>query len=118
MIFRIGDTRVPAVVGKTEVEALRMAEKAGLKVKVQKRSDPNTPENVVIETRPAPNSSVKKDSSLTIVVSSGAAQNRSQIPERGKGRESSLAHQDPLPKNRADRSQPFRFFWATRKTVC
>ena len=79
MIFRIGDTRVPPVVGKTEVEALRMAEKAGLKVKIQKRNDATTPENVVIETRPAPNSSVKKDSSLTIVVSSGPGQNRSQI---------------------------------------
>ena len=71
MIFRIGDTRVPPVVGKTEVEAQRMAEKAGLKVKIQKRNDATTPENVVIETRPAPNSSVKKDSSLTIVVSAG-----------------------------------------------
>jgi beta-lactam-binding protein with PASTA domain len=74
MIFRIGDTRVPAVVGKTEVEAERMADKAGLKIKVQKRNDPTTPENVVIETRPAPNSSVKKDSSLTLVVSSGPSQ--------------------------------------------
>ena len=79
LIFRIGDTRVPPVVGKTEVEAIRMAEKAGLKAKVQKRSDPTTPENVVIETRPAPNSSVKKDSNVTIVVSSGPSQNRSQI---------------------------------------
>jgi len=79
MIFRIGDTRVPPVVGKTEVEAIRMAEKAGLKAKVQKRSDATTPENIVIETRPAPNSSVKKDSNLTIVVSSGPGQNRSQI---------------------------------------
>jgi hypothetical protein len=81
MIFRIGDTRVPPVVGKTEVEAIRMAEKAGLKAKVQKRSDPTTPENVVIETRPAPNSSVKKDSNLTIVVSTGPGQNRSQIKD-------------------------------------
>ncbi len=76
MIFRIGDTRVPPVVGKTEVEAQRMAEKAGLKTKVQKRNDPTTPENVVIETRPAANSSVKKDSSLTLVVSSGPGQIR------------------------------------------
>src|SRR5215510_4033106 len=85
MIFRIGDTRVPGVVGKTEVEALRMAEKAGLKVKVQKRSDPTTPENIVIETRPAANSSVKKDANLTIVVSSGPGQNRSQIPDNRRG---------------------------------
>jgi len=84
MIFRIGDTRVPPVVGKNEVEALRMAEKAGLKVKIQKRYDASTPENVVIETRPAPNSSVKKDSNLTIVVSAGPGQNRSQIRSGGK----------------------------------
>jgi len=85
LIFRIGDTRVPPVVGKTEVEAMRMAEKAGLKVKVQKRSDAATPENIVIETRPAPNSSVKKDSNLTIVVSSGPGQNRSQLSGRPGG---------------------------------
>src|SRR5262249_37498502 len=79
MIFRLGDTRVHAGGGKTEVEAVRMVEKAGLNAKVQNRSDATTPENVVIETRPAANSSVKKDSNLTIVVSSGPGQNRSQI---------------------------------------
>jgi len=79
LIFRIGDTRVPAVVGKTEVEATRMAEKAGLKVKVQRRNDPTTPENIVIETRPTQNSSVKKDSNLTLVVSSGPGQNRTEF---------------------------------------
>lgn len=87
MIFRIGDTRVPPVVGKTEVEAQRMAEKAGLKVRVQKRNDATTPENVVIETRPAPNSSVKKDSSLTIVVSSGPGQSRSQYQDNLRGQQ-------------------------------
>jgi hypothetical protein len=78
MLFRIGDTRVPAVVGKSQSEAQNMAEKAGLRVKIQRRSDVHVPENVVIETRPAPNSSVKKESSVTIVVSSGNSQNRSQ----------------------------------------
>jgi serine/threonine-protein kinase len=92
MIFRIGDTRVPPIVGKTEVEAQRMAEKAGLKVRVQKRNDPTTPENVVIETRPAPNSSVKKDSSLTIVVSSGPGQNRSQYGDKMGGLQARIAN--------------------------
>ncbi|HKY05614.1 MAG TPA: PASTA domain-containing protein [Blastocatellia bacterium] len=73
-LFRSGDTRVPNVVGKTEVEAKTLAEQAGLKVKIQKRSDTVIPANTVIETRPGPNSSVKKDSGVTIVVSSGPPQ--------------------------------------------
>ncbi|HVF89572.1 MAG TPA: PASTA domain-containing protein [Blastocatellia bacterium] len=78
-LFRSGDTRVPNVVGKSEAEAQKMAEQAGLKVKIQKRADASVPENVVIETRPGPNSSVKKDSGLTIVVSSGPSQTRSRL---------------------------------------
>jgi beta-lactam-binding protein with PASTA domain len=77
LLFRIGDTRVPNVVGKPEVEAQKTAEKAGFKVKVQRRNDPSVPANTVIETRPIPNSSVKKDSVLTIVVSSGPVQLKS-----------------------------------------
>lgn len=78
-LFRSGDTRVPNVVGKSEVEAQKMAQEAGLKVKIQKRADAAVPENTVIETRPGPNSSVKKDSGLTIVVSSGPSQNKSGL---------------------------------------
>ena len=78
-LFRIGDTRVPDVIGKTEVEAQKMAEKAGLKVKVTRRNDPSAPADTVIETRPGPNSSVKKDSSLTIVISSGPSQTKGEI---------------------------------------
>ena len=78
-LFRSGDTRVPNVVGTSEVEAQKMAEQAGLKVKIQKRPDAAVPENTVIETRPGPNSSVKKDSGLTIVVSSGPSQIRGRL---------------------------------------
>jgi eukaryotic-like serine/threonine-protein kinase len=78
-LFRSGDTRVPNVVGKSEAEAQKMAEQAGLKVKIQKRADATVPENTVIETRPGPNSSVKKDSGLTIVVSSGPSQTKSKL---------------------------------------
>ena len=78
-LFRSGDTRVPNVIGKTEVEALQVSQGAGLNVKIQRRSDPTIPANTVIETRPAPNSSVKKDSSLTIVVSSGPVQTKSKL---------------------------------------
>ncbi len=78
-LFRSGDTRVPNVVGKTEVEAKTLAEQAGLKVKIQKRSDTAIPANTVIETRPGPNSSVKKDSGVTIVVSSGPPQTSGQL---------------------------------------
>jgi beta-lactam-binding protein with PASTA domain len=78
LLFRIGDTRVPNLVGKPEVEAQKTAEKAGFKVKLQRRNDPAVPANTVIETRPIPNSSVKKDSVLTIVVSSGPVQLKSE----------------------------------------
>src|SRR5258708_36668764 len=70
-LFRIGDTRVPDLIGKPEAEAQKIAEKASLKVRVQKRNDAAIPANMVIETRPGPRSSVKKDSGLTIIVSSG-----------------------------------------------
>jgi serine/threonine-protein kinase len=70
-LFRSGDTQVPNLIGKTEIEAQKLAEQAGLRVKVQHRNDPTVPGNSVIETRPGPNSSVKKDSVLTLVVSSG-----------------------------------------------
>ena len=86
LLFRIGDTRVPNLVGKPEVDAQKMAEKAGFKVKVQRRNDPSVPANTVIETRPIPNSSVKKDSVLTIVVSSGPVQLKSK------------AGADPVPR--------------------
>lgn len=78
-LFRSGDTRVPNIVGKSETEAKTLAEKAGLKVRIQRRNDPAVPANTVIETRPGPNSSVKKDSGLTIVISSGPPQTRSQL---------------------------------------
>jgi beta-lactam-binding protein with PASTA domain len=78
MLFRIGDTRVPDVIGKTEAEAQKLAEKAGLKVKITRRTDPSVPTDTVIETRPGPNSSVKKDYNLTIIVSSGPSQTKSE----------------------------------------
>src|SRR5512143_1529738 len=82
-LFRSGDTLVPNVVGRPEVEAQKLAEQAGLRVKIQRRNDPSVAPNAVIETRPGPNSSVKKDSVLTIVVSSGPAQTRIlEVPAR------------------------------------
>jgi hypothetical protein len=62
---------VPNIVGRPQTEAQKLAEQAGLRVKIQMRNDGNVPANSVIETRPGANSSVKKDSVLTIVVSSG-----------------------------------------------
>src|SRR6266540_2911737 len=58
-LFRIGDTRVPDVIGKSEAEAQKIVEKAGLKVKITRRND-TAPTDTVIETRPGPNASVKK----------------------------------------------------------
>ena len=77
-LFRSGDTRVPNVIGRSETEAQQIALKAGLNVKIQRRSDDKIPPNTVIETRPGPNSSVKKESALTIVVSSGPVQTKSE----------------------------------------
>jgi hypothetical protein len=74
-LFRSGDTQVPNVVGRSQTEAQKLAEQAGLRVKIQLRNDASVPANSVIETRPGPNSSVKKDSVLTIVVSSGPQAN-------------------------------------------
>jgi PASTA domain-containing protein len=77
-LFRSGDTQVPNVVGRSQTEAQKLAEQAGLRVKITLRNDRNVPANSVIETRPGANSSVKKDSVLTIVVSSGP-QTKSQF---------------------------------------
>ena len=75
-LFRSGDTQVPNVLGRPEAEAQKLAEQAGLRVKIQRRNDSSVAPNAVIETRPGPNSSVKKDSVLTIVVSSGSGQGK------------------------------------------
>ena len=83
-LFRSGNTEVPNVVGRPEAEAQQLAEQAGLRVKIQRRNDSTVAPNSVIETRPGPRSSVKKDSVLTIVVSSGPVQTKSrlEIPRR------------------------------------
>jgi PASTA domain-containing protein len=78
IMFRSGDARVPDVIGKTEVEAKSVMEANKFEVKIQRRAD-DTPINTVIETRPAPNSSVKTNSVITIVISSGPGQNKSQL---------------------------------------
>lgn len=78
-LFRIGDTRVPDIIGKPEAEAQKLAEKAGLKVKVTRRNDA-APADTVIETRPGPNASVKKDSTVSIVVSAGPAKSQLPVP--------------------------------------
>ena len=81
IMFRSGDTRVPDVIGKSEVEARSIMEAGKFEIKIQRRADV-APVNTVIETRPAPNSSVKSSSLVTIVVSSGPAQNNSQLHNR------------------------------------
>jgi beta-lactam-binding protein with PASTA domain len=83
-LFRSGNTEVPNLVGRPETEAQKLAEQAGLRVKIQRRSDSTVTPNLVIETRPGPNSSVKKDSVLTIVVSSGPIQTKSQLAVPGR----------------------------------
>src|SRR5215813_7201517 len=82
-LFRSGDTQVPNIVGRPEAEAQRLAEEAGLRVKIQRRNDPSVAANSVIETRPGPNSSVKKNSVLTIVVSTGPIPTKSELVPTG-----------------------------------
>jgi beta-lactam-binding protein with PASTA domain len=55
-----------------------MIEQAGLEVRVQRRTDP-APANTVIDINRPPNSSVKKGFTVTIVVSSGPAQTKSEL---------------------------------------
>ena len=78
-LFRIGDTQVPDVIGRSQAEAQQMAEKAGLKISVLPRADEKAPANTVFRTDPAPNSSVKKDSIVKIYVSTGPPQNKSRV---------------------------------------
>jgi hypothetical protein len=81
VMFRSGNTRVPDVVGKTEVEARGIMEAGKFEIKIQRRAD-DAPVNTVIETRPAAHSSVKTSSLVTIVVSSGPVQNKSQLDDK------------------------------------
>lgn|SRR5262249_25192794 len=78
-LFRAGDTRVPNLVGRQEMDAQKIAEQAGLRVKIQHREDSGIAAGTVIETRPGPNSSVKKDSNLTIVVSAGPPAKKGEL---------------------------------------
>ncbi|HJZ69984.1 MAG TPA: PASTA domain-containing protein [Blastocatellia bacterium] len=80
ILFRSGDTQVPNLLGKSEVEAQRLAGQAGLRTRIQRREDTAAP-GTVIETRPGPNSSVKKDSNLTIVVSNGPPQKKGELSD-------------------------------------
>ncbi|HSO75707.1 MAG TPA: PASTA domain-containing protein [Blastocatellia bacterium] len=77
-LFRSGVTYVPDVIGRSETEAQKMIEQAGLEVRVQRRSDP-APANTVIDINRPPNSSLKKGFTVTIVVSSGPAQTTSEL---------------------------------------
>ena len=99
-LFRSGDTQVPNVVGRPQTEAQKLAEQAGLRVKIQMRNDAAVPANSVIETRPGANSSVKKDSVLTIVVSSGPQTKSQNVSVSGfPFRVSSYGARSPLGKN-------------------
>ncbi len=84
IMFRSGDTRVPDVIGKSEVEARSIMEAGKFEIKIQRRTD-DAPLNTVIETRPAPNSSVKSSSLVTLVVSSGPVQNKGQFNKEAPG---------------------------------
>ena len=84
IIFRGGDTRLPNVIGKSETEAKNILNTQEFEIRIQRRTDDQIPANTVIETRPGPDSSVKKNSVVTVVVSSGPAQNKSEADSPGK----------------------------------
>jgi serine/threonine-protein kinase len=77
IIFRGGDTRLPNVIGKTEGEAKSILDQQKFDIRIQRRNDEKIPANTVIETRPTPDSSVKKNSVVTVVVSNGPVQIKS-----------------------------------------
>jgi hypothetical protein len=106
-LFRIGDTRVPDIIGKPEAEAQKLAEKAGLKVKVTRRNDA-APADTVIETRPGPNASVKKDSTVNVVVSAGPAKSENPFPVPGSWLLISRSRPPaaPLSSPKAARAEP------------
>jgi hypothetical protein len=122
-LFRSGDTQVPNIVGRPEAEAQKLAEQAGLRVKIQRRNDPAVAPNSVIETRPGPNSSVKKNSVLTIVVSSGPIQKSKLDPANSSSMvESSATAQNkdqPVPKGPSSpgRHEIRTFVVATAKSL-
>src|SRR5215813_3011610 len=78
-LFRAGDTRVPNLVCRLLLEKKKIAEQAGLRVKIKHREYSGIAAGTVIETRPGPNSSVKKDSNLTIVVSAGPPAKKGEL---------------------------------------
>jgi len=84
-LFRSGVTYVPNVIGKSETEAQKMIDDAGLELKIQRRADP-APANTVIDINRRQGSSVKKGFTVTIVVSTGPVQTKSELRTHGSGR--------------------------------
>jgi serine/threonine-protein kinase len=66
-----GEVLVPDLAGKPLAEAQQVMQQSGLKTIVQRRSHPTVPANAVIETNPASQAPVKKDSTIALIVSSG-----------------------------------------------
>jgi beta-lactam-binding protein with PASTA domain len=83
-LFRSGVTYVPNVIGKSEAEAQKMMDDAGLEVKIQRRTDP-APANTVIDINRRQGSSVKKGFTVTIVVSTGPVQTKSELRKSVSG---------------------------------
>ena len=102
VIFRGGDTRLPNVIGKTEVEAKAILDQQQFDIRIQRRSDDKIPMNTVIETRPAPDSSVKKNSVVTVVVSNGPVQTKSEA-DAPDTRHKAIAGQFPISEKRRGR---------------
>ncbi|HVM07687.1 MAG TPA: Stk1 family PASTA domain-containing Ser/Thr kinase [Acidimicrobiales bacterium] len=67
--------KVPAAVGKNVDDVVALLEALGLNPKIEERTDAKVPEDQVISQTPAANTEVNKGSDVTLVVSTGKAQN-------------------------------------------
>lgn len=64
-----GPEKVPDVIGQTEADASKAITAAGFKVKVLRTTETDKPKGEVIEQSPGKGETIKKDSTVTIVVS-------------------------------------------------
>lgn len=87
-----GMVEVPEVFNEEDTTALRALEKAGLKCSVEKSSSSSVAERRVISTNPAAGESVKKGSTITVVISTGPEIEMTKVPQlKGLSKDAAIA---------------------------
>lgn len=76
-----GYVAVPDVTGETQSSALKDLQTIGLSTNVVNVVDNNTAKGLVVNTDPVANSAVKKGTTVTVYVSSGASTTKVQVPD-------------------------------------